>query len=181
MDIVNIFPEKLRMARKQKDLTQQQLAEAIGLTPQTISAYENGNKTPSLDIAAALAEKLDISLDHLCGLSRRAECKFETFADVVTLIELLMKSASTEITPKEYALPPEECHRIEFAPDEYEEITTESGIEVAIRSYCLNYYYSNCEKIFELYRSNVIDESTHKALKEGLFAKMKEKKIGEWR
>jgi putative transcriptional regulator len=41
--------------RKQKDVTQEQLAEAVGVTRQTIIAIEKGNYTPSVTLALAVA------------------------------------------------------------------------------------------------------------------------------
>lgn len=41
---------KIKVARVQLDLTQQQLAEKVGVTRQTISLIEKGKYNPSLDL-----------------------------------------------------------------------------------------------------------------------------------
>ena len=48
--------------RKEKDITQQDLADAIGVTRQTIISLEKGNYTPSLTLAFKIANffKTDI-------------------------------------------------------------------------------------------------------------------------
>ena len=57
--------KRIREARKQKALTQQQLAEALGITDVYISEIERGNKMPSIPLFIAFVEVLDISADYL--------------------------------------------------------------------------------------------------------------------
>ncbi len=47
------------------ELTQLQLAQALGVTPQHISAIEKDRRTPSLDSLAKLAEELGVTIDYL--------------------------------------------------------------------------------------------------------------------
>lgn len=60
------FSERLRSARKQKNLTQSQIAHMLSITNVSYSAYERGISIPSLDTACKLADMLDVSLDYLC-------------------------------------------------------------------------------------------------------------------
>lgn len=46
-------------------LTQQQLAEVLGVTPQHISAIEQDKRVPSLPSLARLAEELGVTVDFL--------------------------------------------------------------------------------------------------------------------
>ena len=57
--------KRIREARKQKSLTQQQLAEALGITDVYVSEIERGNKMPSIPLFIAIVEALDISADYL--------------------------------------------------------------------------------------------------------------------
>lgn len=68
MDIKPIFKERLKARRKELKISQQALADACGANQSQISAYENGESTPNLEVAAAMAKTLGISLDELCGL-----------------------------------------------------------------------------------------------------------------
>lgn len=52
----------LRMRQK---LTQQELAEAVNVTRQTINAIENNKYDPTLSLAFALAERLETTVDQL--------------------------------------------------------------------------------------------------------------------
>jgi|GEM_PF-240559 Helix-turn-helix. len=60
--------EKIRMLRVQKNLTQKQLAEALKLSPQSISGYENGNVIPDILCLFAYAEYFEVSVNDLLNL-----------------------------------------------------------------------------------------------------------------
>ncbi len=65
---INISPdlsEKLKQARKQKGLTQGQLAKKIGADIQRISKYERSVLIPTTEIMVKLSVALDVSLDYL--------------------------------------------------------------------------------------------------------------------
>ena len=47
------------------EMTQQQLAEKVGVTRQTIVAIEKGKYTPSLDLAFRLARAFDVPLEEV--------------------------------------------------------------------------------------------------------------------
>ena len=68
---IAIFSQRLRDTRREKNITQAQLAKMSGVTAATISAYESTDSkkgcNPSLENAAKLAEALSVSLDWLCG------------------------------------------------------------------------------------------------------------------
>jgi transcriptional regulator with XRE-family HTH domain len=57
--------ERIKALRKEAGWGQGELAERVGTDARQISRYENGRITPSLDVAARIAEALNVSLDHL--------------------------------------------------------------------------------------------------------------------
>jgi putative transcriptional regulator len=57
----------LRLARIQKNLSQQELADRVGASRQTIGLIEKGGYNPTLDLCLRIAKELDKSLDHLFG------------------------------------------------------------------------------------------------------------------
>ena len=59
--------EKISELRKKNNLTQEELAEKLNVTRQTISKWELGETSPSLDDAATLASIFQVSLDTLVG------------------------------------------------------------------------------------------------------------------
>ena len=56
---------KLKAARAAKDLSQQQLADIVGVSRQTINAIELGNYNPTIKLCIAICKALDVTLDRL--------------------------------------------------------------------------------------------------------------------
>lgn len=56
---------RLKSARAAKDLSQQQLAEAVGVSRQTINAIEKGDYNPTIKLCIAICRTLDKTLDEL--------------------------------------------------------------------------------------------------------------------
>ena len=59
--------DRLKIFRKEKGITQVELAEFLNTTQSTIGAYENGNTTLLTAFAIQIVNKYKISLDWLCG------------------------------------------------------------------------------------------------------------------
>ena len=56
---------RIKAARAAKDISQKDVAEAIGITRQTMNAIENGEYNPSLKLCIAVCKVLDKTLDEL--------------------------------------------------------------------------------------------------------------------
>jgi putative transcriptional regulator len=56
---------KMKSARVAKDLSQQQLADLIGVSRQTISAIEKGDYNPTINLCIAICRVLGKTLDEL--------------------------------------------------------------------------------------------------------------------
>ena len=59
------FNEKLVMLRKQHNLSQEQVAEKLGVARQTISKWELGETTPEMDKLIVISKLYNITLDEL--------------------------------------------------------------------------------------------------------------------
>lgn len=59
------FREKLKMARLEKGLTQQEVADLLGVVKSTYSKYESGDREPDVPKIKKLAEILNIAADEL--------------------------------------------------------------------------------------------------------------------
>ena len=55
----------IKAARALKDMTQKDLAEAVGVSRQTINAIEKGEYNPTIKLCRAICRVLDKSLDEL--------------------------------------------------------------------------------------------------------------------
>ncbi len=58
---------RIKVARIEKDMTQAQLAEAVGVSRQTMSAIEKGDYNPTIKLCIAICKVLGKTLDELFG------------------------------------------------------------------------------------------------------------------
>jgi putative transcriptional regulator len=56
---------KLKSARAAKDMSQKDVAEAVGVTRQTLNAIENGDYNPSVKLCISICKVLGKTLDQL--------------------------------------------------------------------------------------------------------------------
>ncbi|BBC55785.1 MAG: helix-turn-helix transcriptional regulator [Streptococcus mutans] len=56
---------RLKAARAGKDLSQQALADLVGVSRQTITAVEKGDYNPTINLCIKICKALDKSLDEL--------------------------------------------------------------------------------------------------------------------
>ncbi len=61
---------KVKIARVQMELTQQQLAEKVGITRQTVSLIEKGKYNPSLKLCLAICDVVHKTLDELFWMDK---------------------------------------------------------------------------------------------------------------
>ena len=59
--------ENLKKLRKQRDLTQEELAKLLNISRTTYVGYERKTSEPNLEFLFKLADFYDVSLDYLCG------------------------------------------------------------------------------------------------------------------
>ena len=62
-----MFPQKIKELRTSKKLTQQDIADKLGITRPAYTAYESGKRQPDFDILKALSDLFDVSTDYLLG------------------------------------------------------------------------------------------------------------------
>ena len=69
--------ESIRALRRERNMTQEQLAEAMSVSAAAVSKWENGQSVPDIAVLTALADFFEVSLDALVGYtaqpSRRGE------------------------------------------------------------------------------------------------------------
>ena len=67
-----MFKDNLLELRKLKHLTQEDLAERVGVTRQAVAKWEAGETMPDLDKSKLLANTLEVSLDDLANYEPKA-------------------------------------------------------------------------------------------------------------
>ena len=63
----------LKELRKQKGLTQEQIAEKFNVSNRTISRWENGNNMPDLDILIEISDYYEVDLREILNGERKSE------------------------------------------------------------------------------------------------------------
>ena len=88
---------RLRELRKHSNYSQQDLADMIGVTKQTISQYERGVREPDFDNLLALCDVFNVSADYLLG-------KVDVTLRLLTSEGLKKLSAADSLTSAESAI-----------------------------------------------------------------------------
>jgi putative transcriptional regulator len=65
----DVIQNKVQKYRTEKNMTQEALAAAIGVSRQTIIAIEKGNYTPSVLLALKIAETFNIPVERIFTIS----------------------------------------------------------------------------------------------------------------
>lgn len=63
----NYFGDIIKKIRKQRNLTQEQIAEAFGVSCQAISKWETGTSYPDISLLPIIADYFGVSVDYLLG------------------------------------------------------------------------------------------------------------------
>lgn len=66
---MNNFSDRLRETRKQRQLTQEALAEKANISRVMVTRYETGQTIPTVEVLISLADALSVSIDYLLGRS----------------------------------------------------------------------------------------------------------------
>ncbi len=90
---------KLKELRQLKGLSQQEVADYLHCSAVSYSRYENGNRSPSLDILIKIADCFDVTLDYLLGRQHISEQGLTPYE-----ISLIEAARSTDDRAKDDAL-----------------------------------------------------------------------------
>ena len=67
-----MISDNIQARRVSERITQEQLAEAVGVSRQTVAKWESGETTPDFEHAVSVAKVLNVSLDDLAGFDAKA-------------------------------------------------------------------------------------------------------------
>ena len=70
----------IRQLRRRDKRTQEQLAEALGVTSQAVSRWESGGSYPDMNLIPSLANFFGVSIDELFGYEGERTRRIDTLA-----------------------------------------------------------------------------------------------------
>lgn len=94
----------LRELRKEKGLTQQQLADEFGVTGRTVSRWETGSNLPDIDLLMLLADYYEVDLKELLSGSRKDDTMDSEIKKTVRMVSDYKDIAQKKLTRKMCAL-----------------------------------------------------------------------------
>ncbi len=95
--IVHLFAERLKEARRSRNMTQAELARRVHLPPSYVSDLENGKAAPGIDLVGRLAEALETSITDLLPPASPAETREDMQGKARQLLNDLLQQADRDV------------------------------------------------------------------------------------
>lgn len=77
-----MFADRLKELRKEKNITQVQLAEALGVSKGTVAMWETGKREPNFETLDRLSDIFDRRIDYILGYSNDSSSPQPTEEDI---------------------------------------------------------------------------------------------------
>ena len=65
------FDKILKMLRNEKNMSQQELADALGISKSSINMYERGERQPNFETLETIADYFNVDIDYLLGRTNK--------------------------------------------------------------------------------------------------------------
>ena len=65
------FHKILKLLRSEKDMSQQELADALGISKSSINMYERGERQPNFEVLETIADFFNVDVDFLLGRTNK--------------------------------------------------------------------------------------------------------------
>ena len=164
--------EKIRLLRKKNDVTQDKLADHLGVTPQAVSRWESGVCYPDMNALPAIADYFSVSMDELLcytGVQKAAKVK-DYLAEVEHLLDRdkvsealeLLRRAMAEI-PSDHSLQLETAGVLSLYAGMLDESGSGERVEAAVTA-LLTEAVSLCRHILEDSTDDGLRDETKKTL-----------------
>lgn len=65
------FDKILKLLRTEKNMSQQELADALGISKSAVNMYERGERQPNFEILESIADYFNVDIDFLLGRTNK--------------------------------------------------------------------------------------------------------------
>lgn len=162
MGELDIFAIRIKQLRESLKMTQREFSKHISIKQQTLSGYERGIIKPPLDIAKNIAEKCNISIDWLCGLSNKKTSSNipQTLADIFEILFLIQEYSDIQIYAHEGT--------VYIRNHENAIIGGEKSIihTIGFQPYTIDEFINDWRKMLDALLSETIDQEIYELWKE---------------
>ena len=85
-----MLDKRIRQLRLERGINQKELGDAVGVSKQSVSNWENGNIMPSVDLLIRLANVFGVSTDYLLGRTEGRTLRVEGLTDLqITHLQMI--------------------------------------------------------------------------------------------
>lgn len=91
------FGQRFQRLRKEAGLTQEEVAEKVGITPQGVSKWENDLSSPDINILVKLAEILGVSVEELLGKEKEKTKVLQDFDYKKAVLKIVVDSEGDKV------------------------------------------------------------------------------------
>ena len=96
--------EQILFLRKNRGITQEQLAQKLGITNQAVSKWESGSNMPDISLLAELADFYDVSIPEIIDGERKSENMNEEVKETVLKLSDYTETINQKIKGKLFVL-----------------------------------------------------------------------------
>lgn len=154
-----IISSKIKLLRISMNMTQKDFGELINVTQATLSSYENNSQVPNVETLCNIAEKCNVTMDWLCGLSNIKRINnFDRYSDIASLLLNIFKTIDVYIEPPDT-----------MGLDFYSKIT--------IHDDNLNNFIEKWIKLKDIHKDKTIDDEMYEMVVQSLIDKYKDTTI----
>lgn len=95
-DGINMINENIKIYRKKKGISQEEMAVKLNVVRQTVSKWENGLSVPDADVLIHIAELLEVSVSQLLGIERNSDFDTDLSEELAKLNKQLAEQKQRE-------------------------------------------------------------------------------------
>ena len=147
------FGQRFQRLRKEAGLTQEEVAEKVGITPQGVSKWENDLSSPDINILVKLAEISGVSVEELLGEEKEKTQVLQDYDYKKAVLKIILIDEDDKVS-------------INF-PIALGEILLGTYIKLGLKNESEALKDIDFKKIFELVKQGVIGELVNIESKDG--------------